>query len=278
MFSNWYERSAYVCFAALALLMTAIWTRPGLEAALHEPIKPGFGPPCTLWQAWKLFCSFIWERVLLGGTIIAISIRLVLGDWKPVDVLIVSAIVIAFPFQEYFTHKYLLHRPTRNFLGQRAESVAALVHRVHHRNPWCMQRAINPPIAVVFYAVGLPILFFPFLAPPQAMTGIAASWIVLLAYEWIHLLIHTSHVPRNRLYKRIWRNHRLHHFKNEHYWFNVSTIGVDAILGTQPELAEVPTSKTCLSLDQSREAASNGPEIDGSALHHGRDYFRRRSR
>jgi hypothetical protein len=49
------------------------------------------------------------------------------------------------------------------------------------------------------------------------------------------------------------------------YWFNVSTIGVDAILGTQPELAEVPTSKTCLSLDQSREAASNGPESDGSA-------------
>ena len=112
-----------------------------------------------------------------------------------------------------------------------------------------MERAINPPLAVALYAVGLPVVFFPFLSKPQAMTGVAASWVVLLAYEWIHLLIHTSHVPRNWLFKRIWRNHRLHHFKSEHYWFNVSTYGVDGLLGTQPSPKSVPTSTTCLSLD-----------------------------
>ena len=31
--------------------------------------------------------------------------------------------------------------------------------------------------------------------------------------------------PRTALYQRLWRNHRLHHFKNEHYWMGVTMTG-----------------------------------------------------
>ena len=26
-----------------------------------------------------------------------------------------------------------------------------------------------------------------------------------------------------RVYRAVWRNHRLHHYKNEHYWFTVTS-------------------------------------------------------
>ena len=32
------------------------------------------------------------------------------------------------------------------------------------------------------------------------------------------------------LYQRLWRNHRLHHFKNEHYWFGVTMLSGDRLL------------------------------------------------
>jgi hypothetical protein len=255
MFSSWHGRVAYLIFAALALGLTARLTRPGLEETLNRPIVRGFGPPCSLWQAWKLFCGFFWEQMLLAGVVVSCSIRVALGQWHPTDLLIAAGVVVVFPFQEYLSHKYLLHRPPK-VLNRSRESLVALVHRAHHRDPWHMERAINPPVAVILYAVGLPVIFFPLLARPQAMTGVAASWLVLLWYEWVHLLIHTSHVPRNALFKRIWRNHRLHHFKNEHFWYNVSTYGVDSLLHTKPHPASVPTSQSCLTLDDSEANVS----------------------
>jgi hypothetical protein len=84
---------------------------------------------------------------------------------------------------------------------------------------------------------------------PRALTGVAASWLVLLLYEWVHFLSHVSYKPRHWPLKQIQRNHRLHHFKNEHFWYNVSTLGVDAILGTDPDPSTVPTSENCLNLE-----------------------------
>jgi sterol desaturase/sphingolipid hydroxylase (fatty acid hydroxylase superfamily) len=237
-------------FAIVVMLVTARLSRRGLEQSLQRPIQRGFGPPCTLWQAWCLFCSLFWERVLLSCVAVACALRLTLGHWRLADIMIAASVAAGFPFAEYFIHRYVLHGWPGWRRGDRRESVSALVHRVHHRDPWHMERAQNPPIAVIGYAVGLPILWFPLLPLPQGMTGVACSWLVLLVYEWTHLLIHTSYKPRNWLFKRIWRNHRLHHFKNEYYWFNVSTLGVDALLHTAPPPGAIPTSETCMTLDE----------------------------
>ena len=37
----------------------------------------------------------------------------------------------------------------------------------------------------------------------------------------------------------LWRNHRLHHCKNEHYWFGVTMLSGDRLLGTAPAVADV---------------------------------------
>ena len=46
-----------------------------------------------------------------------------------------------------------------------------------------------------------------------------------LCYEWTHYLIHSDYKPKTRVYRAIWRNHRNHHYKNEHYWFTVTSSG-----------------------------------------------------
>jgi len=51
------------------------------------------------------------------------------------------------------------------------------------------------------------------------------------------------------VYRAIWRNHRRHHFKNEHYWFTVTSSGTaDRVLRTYPDPAVVDTSPTARNL------------------------------
>jgi sterol desaturase/sphingolipid hydroxylase (fatty acid hydroxylase superfamily) len=81
-----------------------------------------------------------------------------------------------------------------------------------------------------------------------ATSAVLVSYAILATYEWTHFLIHAPYKPRGRYFKAIWRNHRLHHFKNERYWFGVtSTIG-DRVIGTLPDQRSVPRSATARSL------------------------------
>jgi hypothetical protein len=81
-----------------------------------------------------------------------------------------------------------------------------------------------------------------------ALTGIATSYAMLTIYEWTHFLIHSSYRPRHRPYRGIWRAHRLHHFRNEHYWFGVTMHGADRVLRTYPDRDAVPVSPTARTL------------------------------
>ena len=85
--------------------------------------------------------------------------------------------------------------------------------------------------------------------PMQRHPGQAAR-----RYSWIspagaENLIRAGHRPRTRIYRSIWRNHRLHHYRNEHYWFTVTTSGTaDRILGTYADPQTVPPSPTAKAL------------------------------
>ena len=84
--------------------------------------------------------------------------------------------------------------------------------------------------------------------------GLGLTYLVFLmllgiGYEWTHYLIHSDYKPKTRFYRAIWRNHRQHHFKNEHYWFTVTSSGTaDRVLGTYPDPATVETSPTAKNL------------------------------
>jgi sterol desaturase/sphingolipid hydroxylase (fatty acid hydroxylase superfamily) len=171
------------------------------------------------------------------------AIRAVLGPVRWSDVAVVAAVVGLEPFIEWVVHAQVLHARPRQVLGRTIELSAAKGHRLHHEDPTNLQLVFVPPWVLVILAPALTLLFFGFLLPAHlAASALATGAVVLLAYEWTHYLIHTSYRPRTRAFRRQWRNHRLHHYRNEGYWFGVTTSVGDVVLRTGPPAASVPVS------------------------------------
>ncbi len=83
---------------------------------------------------------------------------------------------------------------------------------------------------------------------------LSTGFLMVGVYEWTHFLIHTAHRPRSAYYRSIWRNHRLHHYKNEHYWHGITNTLSDRVLRTNPDQADVPRSPTARTLGRAADA------------------------
>lgn len=190
----------------------------------------------------------------------ALALRISLGHWSWRDLLIPFALVALEPLTEWVIHVYLLHARPLKIGGRRVELLAAREHREHHLAPAELDGVLIPAygIAVFLAMIALTVwaLSFPIHAVlggdrlAGAATGLLASYSILFAYEWTHFLIHTPYRPSTRYFRSIWRSHRLHHYKNERYWFGVTSNLGDRVLGTFPEHAEVPRSRTARTLGQ----------------------------
>lgn len=202
-----------------------------------------------LGQAFAQFCRHDSPRVLLPLSAAAAVTRIGLGGWKRRDLGIAAAILGAEPFTEWLIHVLLLHFRPRPIGGRVVDPLLARKHREHHQDPRDEELVFVPmevlkvalPAAVAGWAAGERDL-------RRALTGVATSYAMLTTYEWTHFLIHSTYRPRHRLYRRIWRAHRLHHFRNEHYWFGVTTNLGDRILRTFPDREQVPRSPTARTL------------------------------
>ncbi len=197
--------------------------------------------------------AFFWShknaRLIAGALTAVLILRLALGGWNRWDVVVIVGLIAFEPFLEWMIHVFILHWKPKELFGRRMDPLVARKHRAHHKNPRKTEWIFIPlpvlmqliPIAAVLYLLVMPTLR---LAATAMMTGLA----ILLTYEWTHYLIHSRYQPRSRLYRFIWRAHRLHHFKNENYWFGVTMHAGDLVLGTFPEKDEVETSATCKTL------------------------------
>jgi hypothetical protein len=226
----------------------------------------------------KVFFGRPGPRVLAGALAIVAARRARLGGWRAQDLLVAGTVVSLHPFAEWAVHVYILHGPSRRarraaaaFAGGRASAVlgepagdgraalglggfgaregfSARKHREHHENPQDIDLVLLPKgtVAGLAAAAALP----AWVAPDRrrGATGAATSLLMLLAYEWIHFLIHSPYRPRGAVYRARWRAHRLHHYRNENYWFGVVGTVADRVLGTAPAKGDVPMSGTARSL------------------------------
>jgi sterol desaturase/sphingolipid hydroxylase (fatty acid hydroxylase superfamily) len=212
----------------------------------------------TLGDCWRLFLR---QRTppLIGAALTAsIVLRAVLGhfDWR--DLVVVAGVIAAMPVVEWLIHVYLLHARPVTIGGRRYEFIAAREHREHHEAPALLDGVLIPTYAVIIFVIAIALVVWVLSFPIHlvlggdrlagAVTGLVASYALLGAYEWCHYLIHTPYRPRGRYYRSIWRGHRLHHFKNEHFWFGVTSTVGDRLLGTAPEQATVGKSGTARTL------------------------------
>lgn len=193
--------------------------------------------------------------LIIGATALAAAIvRFWVGRWGWWDLAIPAIIVAAEPFVEWLIHVRILHRkPTK--LGRfTIDPITARKHRLHHRSPRDL-RIVMVPYQALFPAGPIAVALAIWrLEPPQAAMALACGFSMLAYYEWTHYLIHAPYRPRTAWFRNLSRNHRLHHYRNEHYWFGVTVSLGDRVLGTRPEANEVPLSPTVRTLGLSDPA------------------------
>lgn len=205
--------------------------------------------PNTLGRAVARFVRAPTAIILFLTFSVTLAYRLSLGPFQAYELLIPVGILAFWPFQEWLIHVFILHFRPRKLGPFTLDLPVAKKHRYHHLHPWEIDKGFMPLHAVF---LSMPILYGLWfgLAPTKevAATGTAVWVLFSLHYEWVHFIVHTRYRPRLAFYERMWRNHRLHHCKNERYWMGVSTQLGDKVLGTSPDPKTTETSKTCRTL------------------------------
>jgi sterol desaturase/sphingolipid hydroxylase (fatty acid hydroxylase superfamily) len=137
--------------------------------------------------------------------------------------------LLVFSFIEYWVHRNVFHMVTNTVLKTK---IQYNFHGVHHEYPKDKGRLAMPPLVSITLATGLFFLFrlvignyaFGFL--PGFMVGYAA-------YLGVHYIVHAFPPPTNFL-KILWVNHGIHHYKDDHLAFGVSSPLWDWFFGTLP--------------------------------------------
>ena len=197
-------------------------------------------------------------QVLIAAATILVAARVAVGGRVGRGDLIALAATVAITGTvEWFIHKYLLHASEDAWTSRRLGTGSG--HRQHHLDPtdieWLMLRGVDAAVFIAAFgavtaAWSLPLMWIvgagllgPFL------TAWALAAVGLAHYEWVHLMVHTTYRPRTRYYRRLARNHRLHHFRNERYWLGVTANSGDRLMRTYPRhKSDVPLSDTARTL------------------------------
>lgn len=197
----------------------------------------------TLGQVAGAFLRQRSAQVLLGWVAVTVALRLVMVDgtsWQLWDLAAVLMVMILAPFFEWVIHLVVLHQPPRQVGPILFDPGAG--HRNHHEHPSDLYTAllrgreaaifqlVNAGIAAVL--MGAMLWFVGSLSAEPVLTAVVAAGLALTHYEWSHFLFHTPYQPKTRYYRRLKRNHRLHHWRNERYWLGVTSNLGDRLLRT----------------------------------------------
>jgi sterol desaturase/sphingolipid hydroxylase (fatty acid hydroxylase superfamily) len=204
----------------------------------------------SLGNAFAEFAKHPSPWLLLGLLTGGLTARLVVGDWRLSDALLPVIMVALFPVYEWLIHVFVLHWKPRRIGRIKLDSILARDHRRHHADPRDIPLIFIPTRAMAWIVpatVAISVFAFPRLG--LGLTYLVAISAAGLSYEWVHFLVHSDYRPVSKLYRAVWNNHRLHHYKNEHYWFTVTSAGTaDRLFGTYPDPTSVPKSNTARNL------------------------------
>lgn len=217
--------------------------------AATAPLARLSDSPDRLANALAYFLRRASPRILLGALTAAAVARIAVGGFTAWDVVPPLLVLAYWPLNEWLIHVFILHAKPFTFAGRTIDPAVPRKHRAHHRDPWNLELVFIPLHSFVYslpLLVGLCFLLAP--TPQLALTALVAYLALALHYEWVHYISHTRYAPKSERYQRLIRNHRLHHFKNEHYWYGVSMTAADGPLRTAPDPESVERSETARTL------------------------------
>jgi sterol desaturase/sphingolipid hydroxylase (fatty acid hydroxylase superfamily) len=134
---------------------------------------------------------------------------------------------------EYFAHRFLFHMTPASAWGQR---VAYVLHGNRHEFPRDKTRLLMPPAPSLIIA-GIAFSIFFLVAGNWALMFFPGFITGYLLYGSLHYSIHALNPPFKWM-KPLWRNHHLHHYKDDHRGFGVSSTLWDRVFGTMYDLKQ----------------------------------------
>lgn len=161
-----------------------------------------------------------------------------MGESFSTTALLFIAGMLSWTLFEYIMHRFIFHLVPE---GERGKKISYVLHGNHHHYPRDRQRLFMPPVpsiilaTVIFALLYLALRDNVFMFFPGFMLG-------YLMYGTMHYAIHAWNPPFKWM-KPLWRNHHLHHYKNEHQGFGVSTTLWDRLFGTMFDLKKEKEDK-----------------------------------
>ena len=137
--------------------------------------------------------------------------------------------------------EYCIHRFAFHFVAEseRATRIVYIIHGNHHEYPRDKERLFMPPVPSLMLAAAVfatqYFLFSLFHASAFAFAFFPGFILGYLMYGTMHYAIHAWNPPFKWM-KPLWRNHHLHHYKNDHMGFGVSSTLWDHVFGTMFDL------------------------------------------
>jgi len=168
-----------------------------------------------------LICFFSYSGTLLYWNTQYTSLSL------PTTVALFFIGLVSFTWVEYMVHRHVFHMKP---LTRLREKIQYTMHGVHHEFPKDKDRLAMPPLLSVTVSTILLLIFkvlmgdFVFAFLPGFLVGYAL-------YLAIHYMVHAYPPPKN-IFKALWVNHSVHHYKEGDGVFGVSSPLWDYVYGT----------------------------------------------
>lgn len=167
--------------------------------------------------------------------------RLAIGIWG--TILLFLGGMIAWSLFEYFIHRYVFHYMAES---ERAMRIVYVIHGNHHEYPRDRERLFMPPvpsliISSTLFSIAYAVSWL-FGVPGNAFAFFPGFLLGYLTYGTMHYAIHAWNPPFKWM-KPLWRNHHLHHYKNDRMGFGVSSTLWDHVFGTMFDLKKEKEDK-----------------------------------
>lgn len=139
---------------------------------------------------------------------------------------------------EYILHRFAFHYEAESASGKR---ISYIMHGNHHEFPRDKQRLFMPPVPSIILSSSIFLILYLILGE-NAFPFFPGFMLGYLLYGTMHYAIHAWNPPFKWM-KGLWRNHHLHHYKDEHKGFGVSSTLWDHVFGTGFDLKKEKEDK-----------------------------------
>jgi sterol desaturase/sphingolipid hydroxylase (fatty acid hydroxylase superfamily) len=182
--------------------------------------------------------------LVIWGMYLPVMIGCLYYGWARVDFslvrigLVFLGGMLFWTFFEYLMHRWAFHWTAES---ERGKKFVYIMHGNHHHFPRDKERLFMPPVPSLILASLIFLLLFAIMGN-DAFLFFPGFILGYLMYGSMHYAIHAWNPPFKWM-KPLWRNHHLHHYKDDHKGFGVSSTIWDHVFGTMFDLKKEKETK-----------------------------------